>query len=364
MPRFAPDSWNPAVNITSWFLMSSTALCVMCRLVTKWLIFRKLTMDDYFVIISLAFCIGNTIALSMATANGYGDHTSIASRAKQDAVMKSQFAATLLFIVSLLFSKISMTRFIHSLSPTIRDRRFAHVIKGLVVVTGLTAFLGIAFQCRPPRVWDYMHGQCIDEITWLMFTATTTMITDFLIILQAMLLIVHIQATLQKKALFASIFLPRVLVIASALTHLILAQKASHADPFISTAAPTICMQITQSLSIVTACWGQLKPFLDRIRSDAFKLSGAEWTRSNTSSGAGASRGYRSINSHSQSRLRAKDSTQGLRLDFVPESMKRTKTMISGGKGKEWDKGSQSSETCIIRETRSFAIAEENAGRE
>ncbi|KAH8429864.1 uncharacterized protein LDX57_007536 [Aspergillus melleus] len=191
------------------------------------------------------------------------------------------------------------------------------------------------------------------------------MITDFLIIVQSMLLIVHIQATVRKKALFASIFLPRGFVIASSLTHLILAHKASPDDPFVASAPSTICMQITQSLSIVTACWGQLKPFLDRIRSDAFKLSGADWARSNTSSGAGASKGDRTTNSHSRSRLRSKSSRHGLALDFVPEPMKktRTRTMISVG-GDDWDKGSQSSETHIIRETRSFAVVEESAGRE
>lgn len=151
-------------------------------------------------------------------------------------------------------------------------------------------------------------------------------------------------------------------VMASSLTHLVLARKASSGDPFVASASSTICMQVTQSVSIITACWGQLKPFLDRIRSDAFKLSGAEWTKSYTA----GSKGERTTNSHSQSesRLRAKDSRRGLRLDFVPESMKTTRTVISVGRAEEWDKGSQSSETCFIRETRSFVIAEETTGRE
>lgn len=211
MPRFAPDSWNPAVNITAWFLMSSNIVCVICRLTTKWLIFRTLTADDYLIVLSLvssckpedpnaspwlftflvyqSFCIGNTISLSMATANGYGDHTSSASRAKQFVVMKvcscypmkhclgnvailqsadimrkSQFAATLLFVLSILFSKLSMAKFVHSLSPTIRDRRVAHGVQALVVVTGVVGLFGSAFQCRLPRTWDYIRGNCIDEV--------------------------------------------------------------------------------------------------------------------------------------------------------------------------------------------------------
>lgn len=156
-------------------------------------------------------------------------------------------------------------------------------------------------------------------------------------------------------------------VIASSLAHLILAQKAPKTDPFISTAPLTISMQITQSLSIITACWCQLKPFLERIRSDAFKLSGAEWARSRsyvyTSSNAGVSRGETPANSYSLSDLRTKSSRQALGLDFVPESMKRTKTVVSVGEETEWDRGSQESQACIIRETRSFSIAEENMER-
>lgn len=53
MGRFSPDSWTPAVNVLTWYLLVTAALSVLTRLGTKWWIFRKLTTDDYLSVVSL-----------------------------------------------------------------------------------------------------------------------------------------------------------------------------------------------------------------------------------------------------------------------------------------------------------------------
>ncbi|KAH8422278.1 uncharacterized protein LDX57_000036 [Aspergillus melleus] len=55
MGRFSPDSWTPAVNVLTWYLLVTAALSVLTRLGTKWWIFRKLTTDDYLSIVSLVY---------------------------------------------------------------------------------------------------------------------------------------------------------------------------------------------------------------------------------------------------------------------------------------------------------------------
>ncbi|KAA8648468.1 uncharacterized protein ATNIH1004_004353 [Aspergillus tanneri] len=298
---------------------------------------------------SLAFCVGNTIAISIATANGYGDRTDTVLRTQRDAVMKSQYAATLLFILSISFSKLSMTCFIQSLSPAARDRILAHVVQGLVVVTGLIAFFGSAFRCHFPRTWDYMCKECVSETVWTIFIAVTNMISDALIITQSILLVVNIQAAFKKKALFASIFLPRIFVITATLCQLILALKTHPVtDPFTETSTTTICMEVTQSLSIITACWAQLKPFLERIRFNAFSLQGTEYSKTVSSK---ASR-------TELSQLRSKESYLMSVQGFVSSSIQNSKTIALAAKMPEWDSGSQSNEARIIRQTRMFSVTE------
>lgn len=348
MTRFAEDSWNPAVAVTAWFLMSTTVLAVISRLITKWLVFRKITRDDYMVVASVIFCVGNTIAVSVATSSGYGDHTDAVSRAMQETVMKSQLAASLLAILSILFSKLAMTVFIRNLTPTSRDHLYAHIVQGLVVVFAVTTLFGSAFQCHAPNTWDYISGTCIDRVAWATFVALTSAITDILIIIQAMLLISHVQTTWQKKFMFASIFLPRLFVVAANVAQIALINTYTiSGDPFIDTSPSTICIETAQALSIITACWGQLKPFLTRLRSNAFRIHGTEWSST--------SYHKESRTPQSQTRTRATTIRRGSAhelQEFVPQSAYGTQTKVLASKvASDWDSRSQSSETHIIQET-------------
>lgn len=40
------DTWTPAVNVVTWFLLTTAILSVLTRLGTKYWIFRKWTVDD------------------------------------------------------------------------------------------------------------------------------------------------------------------------------------------------------------------------------------------------------------------------------------------------------------------------------
>ncbi|KAB8264831.1 hypothetical protein BDV32DRAFT_144866 [Aspergillus pseudonomiae] len=348
MAQFEPASWNPAVAVITWLLMSITILAVISRLVTKWLMVGGLTTDDAFIVISLAFSIGNNITIAMATAHGFGNHTDAIIASMQDIVMKSQLAGSLLFILSLLCSKLAMIVFIRSLTPASRDRALARVSQGLVIVTAVTAFFGTALQCHLPRTWDYLNGQCIDRVAWVVFLAITNGATDIVIVVQAMVLIVHVQTTGRKKLVFASIFIPRLLVVASSIAEIILTEAgAPSTDPFINAAPRTICMEITQSLSIITACWGQLKPFLVRLRSNAFCLHNNQWSSTTYSGGVRAP----------QTSSTSKGALSEPGGEFALSPMYGTKTKISTSRASaEWESQSQSSETYIIRETRTWTV--------
>ncbi|THC92825.1 hypothetical protein EYZ11_007697 [Aspergillus tanneri] len=194
-----------------------------------------------------------------------------------------------------------------------------------------------------------MCKECVSETVWTIFIAVTNMISDALIITQSILLVVNIQAAFKKKALFASIFLPRIFVITATLCQLILALKTHPVtDPFTETSTTTICMEVTQSLSIITACWAQLKPFLERIRFNAFSLQGTEYSKTVSSK---ASR-------TELSQLRSKESYLMSVQGFVSSSIQNSKTIALAAKMPEWDSGSQSNEARIIRQTRMFSVTE------
>ncbi|EIT81389.1 hypothetical protein AO1008_10120 [Aspergillus oryzae 100-8] len=234
---------------------------------------------------------------------------------------QSQLAGALLLILSLLCSKLSMTVFICNLTPASRDHILARVAQGLISVTAVTALFGTAFQCRYPRTWDYLNEQCIDRVRLQR---------------HPMVLILH------------HLVIDTLSVVASSIAEIILSKAhTSSTDPFIHASPTTICMEITQSLSIITACWGQLKPFMVRLRSNAFCLQNNEWTNT-------AYNGRPRPSHVSCARRRVLSESGG---DFVLSSTygRKTKTSTSRASA-EWESQSQSSETYIVQEARTWTV--------
>ncbi|KAF4156942.1 hypothetical protein CNMCM6936_005786 [Aspergillus lentulus] len=319
MGRFAnSDTRDPAVNVTNWFLVVVVGLSVLIRLGTKFWIFHRLTSDDYLIIASLTFCIAQSAAISTAVSHGYGYHFATISSANFDQVMKSQYAAYILYIASLCLSKLSLSTFIRSLTPVHKDHFQAAVLQGLIAVLGVAA-------------WNY-------------FLSVSNIVTDCMIIAQALLLIAGIQATWKKKAVFASIFLSRVIVIVATIIEIVFSRDVRHStDPTYDYCPTTIVSQVVQCASIVTACWGQLKPFLNQLKSNGLRIRGVDYQYS-TGKGQ-SSRSYgRSGTNHSREEHH----------ELVPVASGQNLTMVSASPA--WDADSQSSQTGIIRETRTWVV--------
>ncbi|KKK21965.1 hypothetical protein AOCH_001866 [Aspergillus ochraceoroseus] len=345
MSQLTKESKDPAINVTTWFLLVTAVLSVIFRLGTKYHIFRKLTSDDYLIIASLVFCIGQSITISIAVTNGYGEHLSTISAIHLQGIMKAQYSASFLYTMSLYFSKISISAFIRNLTPVDKDHLLATILQILITVWMVVAVLGTAFQCKVPNPWDYIEGKCIQLVGWHYFLSATNIATDLLLITQALFLIFRIQASLQKKAVFASIFMTRIFVIAAIIADIILTHDTAQShDQTFNDFKVTITMQTIQCTSIVTACWGQLKPFLNQFKSNGLRIQGVE---------------YESSFKTQYSRYIYDTSTMGSKrghhpLVPIPLDQGNTTTVSALP---SWDAGSQSSQAhIVIRETRSWVV--------
>ncbi|KAE8373573.1 hypothetical protein BDV26DRAFT_296803 [Aspergillus bertholletiae] len=352
MAQFSADSWTPAVNVLTWFLLVTAILSVITRLGTKYWIFRKFTEDDYLSITSLVFCAAQSIAVSMATANGYGEHYESLSTSNIEQMMKSLYSANILFVFSMCFSKLALISFIDNLTPASTDHRIA---VGLKIFTLIWAGIGIitsAFQCKPPRTWDYLYGKCFNIHAWWDYLGTTNILLECGMIMQAMLVIVRIQTHMKKKAVLAAVFLLRVAVIIMIICQLVYARQTSESPDLTHETWPVaISTQLVQSLSIVTACAPQFKPFLDNLRSTGMRLGGM------TSYG----HSQKEYGSYSVTRGRSRRVTvpsDTHELVPLPEQDAHQTTVTASRPSLGWDAESQSSQTHIIHETRTWAVTE------
>ncbi|KAL4875320.1 hypothetical protein BJY04DRAFT_224192 [Aspergillus karnatakaensis] len=371
MGRFANiDTRDPAVNITTWFLVVVAALSVLIRLGTKYWLFRRLTSDDYLIIASLLLCLVQSTVISRAVAYGYGDHFSTVSSVNFTQIIKYQYAASILYIISLSLSKLSLSTFISNVSPVRRDHQLATIMQAAMVVVGITGVFGTAFQCRLPRPWDYWRQKCTDLSAWADFLSAANIATDVAIVMQALVVVFSIQATWKRKLVFASVFLSRVFVIIFLIAELILSDPYSR-NPTYAPCHAQIASQLVQSASILTACWGQVKPFLNKLKSNGLRIQGVEYQSSAGTGGKGygsASRSSRRSGGQPQGR------GQGVRgeelYQLVPVTVGQTETTVSveptlvQPQPQWWDadtdadgeRQSYSSRVGIIHETRTWGM--------
>ncbi|KAE8315853.1 hypothetical protein BDV41DRAFT_574560 [Aspergillus transmontanensis] len=351
MGRFT-DTWKPAVNVLTWFLMVTAILSVFARLGTKYWIFRRWTTDDYLSIASMVICAAQSLAVSLATANGYGDRYDTLSETNIEHIMKSQYAATIFFILSMCFSKLALVHFIRSVTPAASDRRVASGLEALIAIWAVTGVITSAFQCKPPQPWNYLSGQCFHITAWWDYIGVTNILTDGAIIAYAILIIARIQARWKKKVTLSTVFGLRIFVIIAIIGQLVYANRITDSsDPISGTWPLAICTQLTQSLSVVTACSPQFKPFMDSLRSTGLRVDAI--TRHDTSR-----IGYNYSSSHTKSQSHSQDQSGAEVHEMTSigrnKSYRHTATVMTAKR--DSDAGSDSSEAHIIREVRTWAV--------
>ncbi|KAE8153181.1 hypothetical protein BDV25DRAFT_38568 [Aspergillus avenaceus] len=357
MSRLEHEGWKPAVEVVTWFLMTTAILCVVTRLGTKYWIFRRWTPDDYLSILSMIFCAAQSLAVSMATVNGYGKHYTTLSKETIDAILKSAYAAGILFIVTMCLSKLALIQFIWSITPAASDRRTAI---GLEVSTGLWAAIGVlvsAFECKPPRTWDLENGHCFNVGAWWNYLSISNILLEIGIIIQALLIIVGVHAHWTKKATLTSIFGLRIFVIFALVGQIVCTNRTrSSDDPTFDTWSATISTQIVQCLSVVTSCSPQFKPFMDSLRSTGMRIDGL------TSYNMTSAKGYELSSLRQRSAMRGNEAHELMSMNTI-RSQHHTSIIASGALSDgDNDGDSQSSQTHIIKETRTFTVTESVRG--
>jgi len=70
----------------------------------------------------------------------------------------------MLYIVTLIISKISVLILLRQITPVRLHRRLALWVGVFLVVWGFASFISSAFQCRLPAAWKILGEHCIDQV--------------------------------------------------------------------------------------------------------------------------------------------------------------------------------------------------------
>lgn len=80
---------------------------------------------------------------------------------------QNEYAATILLIISLGFSKLAVVSFVHNLTPSSLHRKINLGVTILVSSWLVCSVLVAAFECRLPHTWDRRVDRCVDRVSGL-----------------------------------------------------------------------------------------------------------------------------------------------------------------------------------------------------
>lgn len=77
--QLTADNRGPVVVVTSYIFLVVSIIVVFTRLITRFQISRRFAPDDYCILVSIIFLIGQTVAVTLAVNAGLGRHRSTLS---------------------------------------------------------------------------------------------------------------------------------------------------------------------------------------------------------------------------------------------------------------------------------------------
>ncbi|KAI0118584.1 hypothetical protein F4776DRAFT_666015 [Hypoxylon sp. NC0597] len=270
----AQTDQSTVIQIITWFLFVVAIFSVCVRLGTKYITTRTLRRDDLFIIVAQVFLLGQCIAVSNATSQGLGKAWDTLPDSSISRILKVEYAATPLFILTLALIKWSLSVFIQTLTPDNLHNRLNFGLRLTVVVWALTSILISLFQCQLPTPWQYVDNErCIDRRAWWTYVATLNAGTECFTVCLYLMILYTIRVSWMRKTLVLLAFSARLLVAAAIVVQLIFFRRKDRTSD--NTPIPTILNQAILAISVVTACVPYLRPFMESLEADVIHVAGS-----------------------------------------------------------------------------------------
>lgn len=259
---------TPIVQILTWLTLVISVLAFLTHASIKLYIFRRLKKENWLVLCSLVLCIAQSVAVTLQCQHGFGRPMSSLSDEDVQVNLKSEYAATMLFILSVGFSKLAIVSFIHCLTPFESHRKINFDVGGLASIWIVCSAIVAACQCRLPDPWNRAQAHCINRITWWDTVSIFNVITDAAIVLLELGITAQLHITRRRKAGIMSLFACRLVVDVAAIIQLMIfhqesANAALKHDLTLGYWRSTMCNQIFQCLALLTTCLPYTKLFLE-----------------------------------------------------------------------------------------------------
>ncbi|KAK4549828.1 hypothetical protein LTR36_005129 [Oleoguttula mirabilis] len=188
-----------------------SSIFVSLRMISRAAIVKKLSLDDYFMMLAWAIAFGLSFSICYGTAWGLGRHETDVPAGWQSTLRKADYAFTVLYQPALMALKTSILAFYLSLPTTSRTFKWASIATLFVVNAGGFALTMVTvFQCRPiSATFDSVvpaSASCTDIVTIYLSSAPLNLITDFAILFLPMPILTGMRLPRKQKIILVVTF--------------------------------------------------------------------------------------------------------------------------------------------------------------
>ncbi|KAL2801594.1 hypothetical protein BJX63DRAFT_442175 [Aspergillus granulosus] len=189
------------------------SVVMAARVYVRLVMLHALGTDDILMLVGTIFGFGLSGASMAAAYYGIGRHYYNIPEEDYVPMMKSIYSTRLLYVLSLLFVKMSLLIFYLRLDPRRAMKWTVYALLFVVVGVSIASFCVLAFSCFPPaKFWDLTGaaaGKCMDPVQQQIFyeaNGILNIITDVLIYIVPIPMLWGVRISKRRKCAILGVF--------------------------------------------------------------------------------------------------------------------------------------------------------------
>ncbi|RWA05138.1 hypothetical protein EKO27_g9967 [Xylaria grammica] len=264
---------NALMQVITWIFLALMSLMLAFRFLStlflkagKW--FRW---EDLLIVIAYATAVGESVLFLIPSSSAFGKEMSTVAQYELTSSTKIQYAANLLFIIAVGFSKLSVCMSLFALSPDRIHRRLTVGVFLIIIMWILTSVFVTAFQCGSHKAWDKIKKSCIDQNAFLDYVGISNILSDVALIAVPIVIVYPLKMAFKTRATIIAAIIPSII-------QLIYLPRLFEPDYTLKAVPFYLATQATLFASISAACIVYFWPFLRSLQSGLVSANNKSFT--------------------------------------------------------------------------------------
>ncbi|KAF2436424.1 hypothetical protein EJ08DRAFT_691592 [Tothia fuscella] len=250
------------VTIVAVMMMVCMILFYIIRIVVRYAFNNIFAYDDIIVTVGTIMGIAHSITIMFTVKAGLGKHISKISADNLQHLEVMQYAADLLFIMTITIAKISSAELVARLTRQKKHMRACRLVSFLIIVWGIASVFTIAIGCHPSHPWSTVDRCSNLAASWIGI-GTIDVVLELALISLPIYLVMPLQMNLRDKSIVLLAFSCRIPIMPLAVLRLVsLSGLHRSSDYPWDVILATVYAQIEMHYSLIAASIPCLRPFL------------------------------------------------------------------------------------------------------